>query len=293
MKRILALVLLLCLLLSSCAPAKVKVNGAKIDNEVYTYFEEMGRRDDLDDINLDGFVKEQIARYTAVNSEFSNRQLTLTTPQKAELSQTVNDSWHLYGKYYEEIGVSKQTIYKIEQSKAYEQSLLADYYGENGVAPVSEEEIKKFFTENYAAIRFVTGYLFNIDEKGATVPMSEEQRTNTIKSFESVAAMINNGTVIEEAVGSFGENTEVHSGVVFSFSEGTFPAGFFDAVKVIETNKASAVTLGNYIFLVQKVDAFSEEYGYYTTYRSDCLTEMKGEEFRKIVDEWAKSYIAE
>lgn len=293
MKKIIALVLLLTLLLSSCAPAKVKVNGVKIDNEIYSYFEEEGKKNDLDDVSLESFVKEQIARYTAVNSEFNNRSLKLTTPQKAQLSQTVNDIYHLYGRYYEKIGVSKQTIYKIEQSKAYEQSLLADYYSENGRSPVSEDEIKAFFTENYAAIRFVTGYLFNIDEKGAAVPMNEEQRTNTVKSFESVAAMVNNGTAVEEAVGALSENTEIHDGIVFSFSEGTFPAGFFNAVKVIENGKASAVTLGSYIFLVQKVDAFGEEYDYYSTYRADCLKRMKGEEFRKIVDEWAKSYIAE
>lgn len=142
-------------------------------------------------------------------------------------------------------------------------------------------------------MRYINGYLFNFDENGATVPMNEEQKTNTVKSFESVAAMINNGTAVEEAAGSFGENTEVRDGVVFSFSEGAFPTGFFDAAKAIENGKAAAVTLGNYIFLVQRIDAFSEEYGYYATYRTDCLNKMKGEEFRQIVDGWAKNYIAE
>lgn len=284
-KRIAALILILVMLtavFSSCAPTKVKVNGMKIDNEVYAYFE--SQSEDESSIN------QAIARYTAINSEFSSKGLKLSTPQKASLSQTVNDIWHLYGKYYEDIGVSKQTIYKIECSKQYEQSLLADYYGENGESPVSEDELKAYFTENYAGVRFVTGYLFNIDEKGATVAMTDEQKSNTVKAFDSVAAMVNNGTAIEEAVGALGENTEVHNAVIFSFSEGTFPAGFFNAVKPVEKGKAAAITLGSYIFLVQRVDPFSEEYNYYKDYRTDCLNKMKGEEFRGIVDGWVESY---
>lgn len=294
-KRIIALFLpavLLAVMLSSCAPAKVKVNGAKIDNEIYTYFEDINAKV-VEGEKLEECILSSIARYTAINSEFNNRSLTLSTPNKSKLSADVNNIWHLYGKYYEDIGVSKQTIYKIEQSKQYEQALLADYYGPNGASPVSEDTIKAFFNENYIAVRFVTGYLFNIDDNGATVTMTDEQRTNTVNSFNSVASMINNGTAIEEAVGSFGENTEVHDNVVSSFSEGTFPTGFFNAVKNIESGKAAAVTLGNYVFLVQRVDAFSEEYDYYSTYRSDCLNKMKGEEFGKVVDEWTKNYIAE
>lgn len=295
-KRIVALVItvvILTLSLSSCAPAKIKVNGVKIDNEIYTYFEQEGKNSELTDIDVEGYVKSQIVRYTAINSEFANRSLTLTTPQKATLSTTVNDIWHLYGAYYEKLGVSKQTIYKIEQSKQYEQSLLSDYYSSNGPSPVSEDDIKSFFNENYVAVRFVTGYLFNIDDNGAMVPMTDEQKTNTVNSFNSVAAMINNGTAIEEAVGSFGENTEVHDNVISSFSEGTFPKGFFAAAKGVENGKAAAITLDNYIFLVQRVDAFSDEYDYYSTYRTDCLNKMKGEEFSKIVDGWAQNYTAE
>ena len=281
------------LVFSSCsATSKIKVNGSKIDSEVYTYFES-AHDGSLDGDELENAVKSDISRYVAVNSEFSNRSLTLSVPQKAELSQTVNDLWHLYGSYYEGKGVSKQTVYKIEQSKQYEKALLADYYGENGVSPVAEDDIKAFFSENYAAIRFVTGYLFNIDDNGAAVDMTDEQRLNTVESFNSAASMVNNGTKIEEAVGSLGNSVEVRDGIINSFTDGSFPTGFFAQVQKIDSGKASAVVLGNYVFLVLREDVFSETYGYYSTYRGECLERMKGEEFSAIVDEWAKNYIAE
>lgn len=70
-KRIIALLLsalLLTALLSSCAaPAKVKVNGVKIDNEVYNYYKAtVGKGFEGD--ALENEIRKSISRYTAVNS---------------------------------------------------------------------------------------------------------------------------------------------------------------------------------------------------------------------------------
>lgn len=288
MKKVVSLILVAVLIfsLTSCTVSKVKINGTKIDNEIYAYFEAHT------DNNEEAILKE-ISRYVAINSEFTNRGLVLDSGVKSEVSTQVNDLWHLYGTYYDSIGVSKQTIYKIELSKAYENSLLADYYAADGDKPVTEDEIKKYFEENYAAIRFVTGYLFNVDENGETITMTTTEKNKVTGSFKSVAEMVADGTSIEEAVGSLGENTEVRDTVINAFSDGTFPEGFFDAVKGVEEGKTEVVTVGDYIFLINRVDIFSEEYGYYNTYRTDCLKQMKGEEFSAVVDSWAENYKAE
>ncbi len=294
MKKInsLILVAVMVLSLSSCAPTKVKVNGTRIDNEVYAYFDVHAAKNENGEISEDAILND-ISRYVAINSEFSNRGLVLDSSEKSEVSTRVNDLWHLYGSFYTENDISKQTVYKIELSNAYENALLADYYAADGDHPVTEDETKKYFGENYAAIRFVTGYLFNVDDNGATVPMTEAEKTKLTNSFKSVAEMVTEGTSIEESVGSLGENTEVRNAVINSFSDGTFPEGFWNKVKGIESGKTEVFTIGDYIFLVNRVDVFSEEYGYYNTYRTDCLKKMKGEEFSAVVDTWAENYKAE
>lgn len=294
MKKLISLLLVAVMLLSlaSCTTSKVKINGTKIDNEIYAYFEDSAQKNEDGEVNEEEIIKA-ISRYVAINSEFANRGLTLDSSIKAEVSDSANDIWHLYGVYYESIGISKQAVYKIELSKAYENAILADYYSAEGDSPVSEDELKKYFEENYAAIRFVNGYLFDVDDTGAPTPMTEEQKAKLKTSFDSVAKMVDEGTAIEEAVGSLGENTEVHDTVINAFSDGTFPDGFFDAVKGIESGKTAVITLLDYIFLVSRVDIFDEEYGYYNTYRTDCLKQMKGEEFSAIVDNWAENYKAE
>lgn len=291
MKKIISLllaILTLALMLTACSgPAKVKINGVKIDNEIYTYFENTLPKDENDEVSEDA-IKNAISRYVAINSEFTNRGLSIDSDVKGALSKSVNDLWHLYGNYYNKIGVSKQTLYKIELSKEYESTLLADYYSN-----VSEDEIKAYFKENYIGIRFVTGYLFNVDENGASVAMTDEQKASVTESYNSVVTLVNEGTLIEEAVASLGENTEVHNTLINAFSDGTFPTGFFNEVKKIDTDKTATITIDDYIFLVQRIDVFDKTYGYYENNRTTCLETMKGDEFSKVIDNWSKNYIAE
>lgn len=290
MKKVISLLLVVVLLataLCSCSvPTKIKVNGVKIDNEIYTYFENTLEKDENDKVSEDS-IKNAISRYVAINSEFNNLGLSVDSEQKLTLSESVNDLWHLYGNYYSEIGVSKQTIYKIELSKIYESLLLADYYSN-----ISEDEIKTYFKENYMGIRFVNGYLFNIDENGSSVPMTDEQKNALIASYNSVVTLINEGALIEEAVASLDENAEVYSTLINAFSDGTFPQGFWNEVKKIETGKVATVTLDDYIFLVQRIDVFDKTYGYYENNRTACLEAMKGDEFSKVIDNWSKNYVA-
>ncbi len=293
MKKAVSLILIAVLAfgLASCSAPKIKVNGTKIDSEIYAYFEARADKNEAGKANEEAILKE-ISRYTAVNSEFANRGLALDSSIKADVSEHVNDLWHLYGSYYEKNGISKQTVYKIELSNVYYDALLADYYAQDGDKPVDEAEIKEYFSNNYAAIRFVTGYLFNVDDNGIIVAMTDAEKTKLTNSFKSVVEMAANGTSLEEAVGSLGENTEVRDTVVNAFSDGTFPEGFWNAVKDIGKDKTEVITVSDYIFLVNRVDIFSEEYGYYNTYRTDCLKQMKGEEFSAIVDAWAENYKA-
>lgn len=285
MKKAISLVLAMSIILlsfTSCSVfSKVRVNGEKIDNEVYTYFE------DLHDGN-EGEILKAISRYVTINSEFNNRSLKLTSSQKSDLSTMVDDLWHLYGLHYNEIGISKQTVYKIETSKVYEDILLDYYYGQNGVSPVKEDLIKNYFKQNYIAIRFATGYLFNVDEQGAPIPMSDSEKAVIINGFANSVDLINTGSPIEMAT-----SYEVRDAIINSSYDGSFPTGFYKEVSTIGVGDAATVTLDNYTFLVERIDVFDETYNYYESYRTTCLRKMKGDDFEKLIAEWSQYYIVE
>lgn len=285
MKKVISLFLVavICILsfVSCSGPAKVKVNGTKIDNEVYAYFE------DLYDGNGPE-VEKAISRYVTINSEFYNRNLSLTPAQKSELSSKVDDLWHLYGIHYQKAGITKQTLYKIETSKLYEDVLLDYYYGQGGVKPVSEEELKKYFKSHFIAISYATEYLFNIDETGATVPMTDNEKATIINGFGKAEALVNTGTPIEGAT-----DKEVHNALINSSYDGSFPSGFYKEVANVKVGSASTVVLDDYAFLVQRIDVFDKTYNYYDSYRTQCLRELKGDAFDKMVDQWSQSYKVE
>lgn len=282
MKKVISLFLvtIICIMsFSSCSgPARVKVNGTKIDNEVYAYFEDMYDEDEAK-------TKNAISRYVTINSEFNNRNLTLTPAQKSSLSTKVDALWHLYGIHYEKLGVSKATIYKIETSKYYEDALLDYYYGEGGVEPVSEDELKMYFKSHYVAVSYATEYLFNVDEAGEMVPMTDNEKAAIINGFANAEGLVNTGTSIEGAT-----SKDIHQAIINSTSDTTFPAGFFKEVANIKVGAASTVVLDDYAFLVQRIDVFDKTYNYYDSYRTQCLRELKGDAFDKMVDQWSQSY---
>ncbi len=273
--------LILSLTFSGCGKGKaVEINGTKIDGEITAYFKKSAKEGE--DAN------RLIARYIAVNSEFQNHTLSVPKNLRSSLSEDVNNIWHIWGGYYKGLGISKETIYKIELSKIYENLLLEERYGKDGKFPVSEDDLKTFFRENYASVRFVTGYLFDITENGTT-EMTEAQKNKLKKAFKSAADTINDGASIEESVKILGK-AEIHDAVINSKGNDNFPDGFWNEIKKIDVGKAGVVSLGSYVFLVQKVDSEKGDYECYSQYRSDCLYQMKGDEFSKVIDSWAENY---
>ena len=293
-KKITALILSAILLLTLCScgkNAKVRVNSAKIGKGVYAYFTDLAERQapESGDTDVTGLANNLLVRYVAVNSEFANRGLDLTLEEKSTLSSTVNSYWHLFSKYYEGIGVSKNDLYKIEESKCFETRLMEVYYSENGDSPVSDSELKEYFNNNFVAFRSATGFLTTVDENNNTVSLSDSDREKTAEVFSRMANEINEGVASVDDASSYAENVAVtDSVVVIDKSSTRYPDGFFDNVKNIEVGSTASFTVGDYIFTVTRSDITADEL--FEEYRRDCLKALKGEEFETVVESWMTAY---
>lgn len=293
-KRITALILSATLLLTLCScgkNAKVRVNSAKIAKGVYAYFTDLAERQaqESGDTDVTGLANNLLVRYVAVNSEFANRGLDLTLEEKSTLSSTVDSYWHLFSKYYESIGVSKNDLYKIEESKCFETRLMEVYYSENGDSPVSDSELKEYFNNNFVAFRSATGFLTTVDENNNTVSLSDSDREKTAEVFSRMANEINEGMASVDDASSYAENVAVtDSVVVIDKSSTRYPDGFFDNVKNIEVGSTASFTVGDYIFTVTRSDITADEL--FEEYRQDCLKALKGEEFETVVESWMTAY---
>ena len=147
-KEILSLFLSVCcvisaLTLSGCSAADkataMEINGVEISDDVFSYFLDKA----VVDLGVDApynSLKEKAAAYAETyfktNSLAHSQGVTLSTAEKAAVSEKVNAYWRIYGKYYSKIGVTKETLTKIFSADSFREALLVHYYGTGG-----EEEI--------------------------------------------------------------------------------------------------------------------------------------------------------
>lgn len=296
MKKAICMILagVLCLL-SLCActrRASVSVNGTPIGEGVAAYFIDAARQvlPDATEEEQTAEAHRQIAEYVAVNSAFSERNLALTTAEKADVSQSVNNLWRLFGGYYTELGVTKQDLLLVETSKAYKDAVMADYYAPDGDEPVSEETLKAYFNENYVAFKSVTGFLTTADDSGNAVTLSDADKQSLTARFEKSAAAINGGSSVEEQASAIENTTANTETVVVHRDNPNYPDGFFAQVSGIENGTAQSFVLGEYIFLIQREDITDADRNLFATYRTDCLRTLKGAAFETVLQAWSAAY---
>ncbi|MGN0571379.1 MAG: hypothetical protein ACI4K9_04285 [Candidatus Fimenecus sp.] len=289
---ILAGVLCLCTLCACTGRGTVSVNGTPIGEGVAAYFTDAAKQA-LPDATKEEQTAEayrQIAEYVAINSAFAERELTLSTAEKAAVSQSVNNLWRLFGTYYSELGVTKQDLLLVETSKAYYDAVMADYYAPDGDEPVSEETLKTYFNENYIAFKSITGFLTTADDSGNAVALPETEKQALVSAFEKTANTINDGSSVEEQASAM-ENTTANTETVVAHRDNpNYPNGFFEQVAAIENGKAQAFALGEYVFLVQREDITDADRNLFAAYRTDCLRTLKGEAFSKVLEAWTTAY---
>lgn len=143
---------------------------------------------------------ELCCEYVAVNTKLSEYGLTLSASEKRSASNNLEDLWHVFSGYYEKLGVSKQTLMKIETADTSRNRLFYYIYDEGGEKAVSEDDIKKYYNENYISFRAITGYLTTTDANGDTVVMTADQKAAMNKEFMELSTRLGNGQTMNEIV---------------------------------------------------------------------------------------------
>lgn len=259
----------------------------------YTYYLDRALADG-DAENAQAEATADCTEYVAINSKFAEMKMSLSDDVKGKVSADVNNTWQIYGKYYEKIGVSKQTLTKIFESKAYRNAIFLGIYDAGGTNPVAEDEIKKYWNENYLVFKAISDYLTDVNEDGETVPMKEADRKKLISEYENLTERINAGEGIDAVYASYTQQDgAVIDTSVISRASSIYPAGFFDAVSKAEAGKALTVVLGDYIFSAQRMAGDSDGGIYYQMNRESCLVALRQKEFGEIVKNWCSAYTAE
>lgn len=285
MKKIISLILcaVMCLgVLCSCSAKKqtvLSIGQAEVDSEIFAYFfsevygaAERGGGDLMATDELTAAAIDRCREYVASTTLFSKWQLSLSADSKMSIATSTEEEWKLYGDYYKDSGISKQTVAKINEANEYRKQLLLYYFGEGSEYEVSEDEIEYYFDLTYVSFRVINGYFTTTDENGDTVPLPDCEILALKASFEEKLNRLNAGAEFSEV--NDGNDVEV---TFVAVTNPAYPAGFLEKVSELDYDKPAVIETDEYIFLVERVDAKKGTDNYYASYRTNYIEALRGE----------------
>lgn len=302
MKKSVALLLAVLIIfsLSSCGKSNetvLVISEAEISREVFTYFlDKVVQRPaayGLPENPLKEDLKEaaitECKHYLLANTEFRNSGLSLSSAEKVEISQTVNDYWVRFENHYNEIGVSKQTLNKILTAQAYEDALFTAEYDKGVENTQAETVIQNYFYENYICFRTVCAYFTSAD--GST-PMTQMEKTQLISNFTLLSQNTGNDVsgfieTVQSAGYSLSDSVLLKKG-----SEG-YPDGFFEKVYAQSDDTVQIIVYDECVFAIWKENLKDKGESVYSSYRSSCINDLYSEQAEIKKNEYIQALTVE
>lgn len=268
----------------------MEINDVEISDDVFTYFLDLA----VVDLGVDAPLKSLKERasvyagtYFKTNSLAHSQGITLSTAEKADVSERVSAYWGIYGEYYSKIGVTKKTLTKIFTADAFREALLVHFYGTGGEEEIPLARLYAQFKTNYIVFQAITGYLTTTDLNGQTVKISETEKEALVLKFQNMCSMVNAGEQnMEEAADFLAESGYQGSvqTVVLHKDDTSYPAGFFEKVKNTEARLATVIGTEEYIFLVLRGDADTKS-SYFNEKRTEMIEIIVGNEIDEKIEE--------
>ncbi len=297
-KRAVSLALALCcfmgtFMFSSCSMLEketaLTINGNQIGNDVFTYYLDVAMVESGTNAPYETLVNRAAAltgTYYKTNSLFHTYNLSLTTAQKAAVSEKVNAIWGVYGGYYTNIGISKETLTKVYSADAYRDALVMHYYGEGGIEEIPLSRLYANFKTNYIVFQAITGYFTETDTAGNTVRLNKNDTETLVLKFQNMSAMVNAGEQsMEEAADYLTESGYPGSvqTVVLHKDDKSYPDGFFTKVQSIDSRYAAIIASNDYIFLVLKGEADVNS-SFFTDKKTEIIKSLVGNSIDETIE---------
>lgn len=124
---------------------------------------------------------EFCAEYVAVNNEAERLGVKLSSDQKSYIENMVDYYWNTYNysEKFGEMGISQNSFKACLSSNYLASEVFLKMYGENGEKAVSDDDLFKFLTDNYARVKY---YPFS-----KSVSDSDSDKEGQLKALETTA----------------------------------------------------------------------------------------------------------
>lgn len=152
---------------SYTALTEAKNLAAKQDENLDVTDEEALKKVKIEGKDFLDYVKDKTTEscidHVAVIKHFDELGLSLTDDEKKEINDYVESSWDSNGDMFEGNGIGKDSLKEIMTSSYKSDAIFNAYYGEDGSENVTEDQLKEYYTENNARVRYIDMDLHDAD----------------------------------------------------------------------------------------------------------------------------------
>lgn len=170
-----------------------------VDAEEINYYKEK-----IDGTDFTKWVKDRtlqmVKEYAVYTTLFNEAGLELDDATKEELDYMADYYWNSYGysEIYEPNGVSYESYKEFFTYSYRTRAYFLSIYGEGGTNAVSEDELNKTITDNFAVAKVLSVSYSTMDEDGNTVEMSEDEIKTVQSRIASYGPLLEGGESFEK-----------------------------------------------------------------------------------------------
>ena len=208
-----------------------------------------------------------------------NEQKEMASVRRNSIANTTKDA---YLNQIAQFGFSDQTYQNFMYISQCYQALNDYYFGENGVNTPSDEDIQKYYEDNYITAKHIL--ITTVDPASGETKRTDEEAT---KEAQSILDRINAGEDFDTLMNQYSEDTGLSNNPNgYTFTEGQMLTEFYDGAKALAEDEVSELVKSSYGYhIIKRVKLDDSQFD---NFKSDIVSAISGS-----MDELLKQWIDE
>lgn len=208
-----------------------------------------------------------------------NEQKEMVSVRRNSIANTTKDA---YLNQIAQFGFSDQTYQNFMYISQCYQALNDYYFGENGVNTPSDEDIQKYYEDNYITAKHIL--ITTVDPASGETKRTDEEAK---KEAQSILDRINAGEDFDTLMNQYSEDTGLSNNPNgYTFTEGQMVTEFYDGAKALAEDEVSELVKSSYGYhIIKRVKLDDSQLD---NFKSDIVSAISGS-----MDELLKQWIDE
>lgn len=205
-----------------------------------------------------------------------NEQKEMASVRRNSIANTNKDA---YLNQIAQFGFSDQTYQNFMYISQCYQALNDYYFGENGVNTPSDEDIQKYYEDNYITAKHIL--ITTVDPASGETKRTDEEAK---KEAQSILDRINAGEDFDTLMNQYSEDTGLSNNPNgYTFTEGQMVTEFYDGAKALAEDEVSELVKSSYGYhIIKRVKLDDSQLD---NFKSDIVSAISGS-MDELLQQW-------